>query len=112
MWKELYRISVDNCLCLRQVYVVASVVIFSSIHITAISSLGLPTLTNSGIDVYNDLGAWRVNRSGVVVKVAIQLCLGQEGSIDSRWPKRIQGEYCLWKESTPQVQREIVVCGD
>ena len=76
IWKEFYRISVDNCPCLRQVYVVAFVVVFSSIHIPAISSLGLPTLSDSGIYVYHDLGAWRGNMSGVVFKLAMKLHLG------------------------------------
>ena len=77
IWKEFYRISVDNCLCLRQVYVVASLVVFSSIHIPSISSSGLPNLADSGIDVYNDLGAWQGNMSGVVVKLAMTSCLGR-----------------------------------
>ena len=111
MWKEFYCISVDNCPCFRQVYVVASVVVFSSIHIPAISSSGFPTLADSRLDVYNNLDAWRGNRSGVLVKVDIKFCLGLEVRTNSQWSKNIQGEYCLWKESTPQLQRKIVVCG-
>ena len=112
MWKSFYRISVDNCSCLQQVYVVASVVVFTSIHIPTISSSGFPTLAESRLDVYNDPGAWRGNRSGVVVKVAMKLCLGQEVRISYLWLKNIQVEYRLWKESTPQAQEKIVVCGD
>ena len=111
MWKELYRNIVDNCPCLWQVYVVALVVVLSSIHIPAISSLGFPTFADSGISVYNDLRSWRVNRSGIVVKFSMELCLGQEGRINLRWSKKIQGEYRLCTESTPQVQRKIVMCG-
>ena len=101
IWKEFYYISVDNCPCLRQGYVVESVVVFGSIHIPTLYSSGLPTLADSGLDVYNGLDAWWGNSSGVVVKVAIKLCLDQEGRINSRWLKKIQGEYRLWKESTP-----------
>ena len=68
--------------CLRQVYVIAYVVVFSSIHIPDFSSSGFPTLEDSRIDVYNDLGAWRGNKSGVVVKLAMKMCLGREGRID------------------------------
>ena len=112
MRKEFYRISLENCLCLRQVYVVEYVVVCRSIDIPAISSSGLPTLADSRLDVHNDLGAWSGNISGFVVRLDMKLRLGREGAINSRWPKKIQGEYRLWKDLTPQVQRKIVVCGD
>ena len=76
MWKEFYRINVENCPCLSQVYVVASVVVFSSIHIPVISSSGFPTLSGNRLDVYNDFGDWWGNKSGVTVKLAMKLCLG------------------------------------
>ena len=50
--------------------------------------------------------------SDVVVKLAMKLLLGREGRINFLWLKNIQGEYRLWKELTPQVQRKIVVYGD
>ena len=50
--------------------------------------------------MYNDFGAWQGNMSGFVVKLAMKLCLGRQERINQRWLKKIQGEYCLWKEST------------
>ena len=72
--------------------------VFRLIHIIAISSSGFPTLADSGLDVLNDPGAWRGNRSGIVVKLAMKLILVLEGRINSRRSKNIQGEYLLWKE--------------
>ena len=62
--------------------------------------------------MYNDLGAFRGNMRGVLVKLATKLRLGREGRINPRWLKKIQGEYRFWQDSTPESHRKIVVGGD
>jgi hypothetical protein len=85
----------------------AAVVVQSGAEVPAFNSMGCPSFPNGGLFVDEDASAGRGERGAVVVKRAMELCVGREGGVDARATEEIETKQSVGNEAVPKVKRKI-----
>jgi hypothetical protein len=87
----------------------AAVVVQSGAEVPAFNSMGRPSFPNGGLFVDEDASAGRGKRGAVVIKRAMELCVGREGGVDARATEEIETKQSVGNEVVPKVKRKIRV---
>jgi RNase P/RNase MRP subunit p29 len=87
----------------------AAVVVQSRAEVPAFNSMGRPSFSNGGLFVDEDASAGRGERGAVVIKRAMELCVGREGGVDARTTEEIETKQSVGNEAVPKVKRKIRV---
>ena len=78
-------------------------------EVPAIDGVRRPGVADRWFLMYEDLCAWRCKRCSVIVKGAMDLCIGREVGVDARASQEVQGDKGLRQQPVPKVQWEVFV---
>ena len=107
--KEVYCFGRAHCTGSYTPNLMAAVGLKGRANVPAVHAMGSIGATAGRLLMDNSLGAWWGKGVIVVAEDSIDLGMGRQFGIDSRSPEEVEGQFCSWNKTVPEMEWEVGV---